>query len=104
MLHEDKERKIIPRWRGFSTTLEIGELYPVHVLKKRRPIPNDILAIKRKEWEENHSISFAADLMSTGVAFGEEDCVKDAAEFILSNNSTTSFVVPGRADKYFPGV
>ncbi|MBC8471535.1 MAG: hypothetical protein H8D56_18895 [Planctomycetes bacterium] len=90
VLHEDKERKIIPRWRGFYTTLEIGELYPIHVLKKRRPIPNDILAIKRKEWEENHSISFAADLMSTGVAFGEEDCVKDAAEFILSNNMRLS--------------
>lgn len=90
VLHEDKERKIIPRWRGFYTTLEIGELYPVHVLNKRRPISKDILAIKRKEWEENRSISFAADLMSTGVAFGEEDYVKDAAEFILSNNKKLS--------------
>ena len=90
VFHEDKERRVIPRWRGFYNTVASGELSPLQMLDERLPIQKNILARRMKDWDENRSISFAADLVATGITLGEESYVREAAEFMLSARARPS--------------
>ena len=92
VIHETKDRKIIPRWRDFRTTLLTGELDPVGIAKpphKHRPAS---LASRILAWRTNQSPSFAADLVASAFVLGEEDEpeVKEAARFLLSRNTASS--------------
>jgi len=44
--------------------------------------------MKKNEWLENGSISFAGDLITTGISLGEKEEVRDAAEFVLRAKGT----------------
>jgi len=83
VLHEDKDRKVIPRWRVFLATLASGENAASAVSLKALEISPDALDERRNDWEKNQTFSFAADLVSLGVALGEASQVRDAAEFLL---------------------
>jgi tetratricopeptide (TPR) repeat protein len=54
------------------------------MLAERLPINKDVFARKKKDWRDKRSISFAADLVASGVALGQESDVREAAEFLLS--------------------
>jgi tetratricopeptide (TPR) repeat protein len=80
---ENHERNVIPRWRDFWSTVELGELtvelppggmaHPAH----------DITSVKF-DWEQNRSISFAGDLISAALVSGNIAAAKEASEFIVS--------------------
>lgn len=84
VLHEDKDRKIIPRWRSFQRQLLIGELKPLEPLKEPIKLPRDFLDEKLKSWSENKTLTYATDLVSAAIVLGRESEAVDAAKFILS--------------------
>ena len=84
LFHEDKERKIVPRWRTLIRTAVRGELLPLRVREEPREIAQEVLDLRKKEWLANRSITFAADFLSVAVSLGEGEQAMDAAEYILS--------------------
>lgn len=84
---EAKGRNVIPRWRDFLTTLSLGELHSslkgqgdeVHILGTIDEQIND--------WRNNRTLSFAMDLVGSGLVLGNIDDIDDAADFVLSPES-----------------
>ena len=85
MFLEEQNRRVLPCWRDFNTTLQLGELTN---LKPREPVSiedNDAVTRRASEWQHNPTIWNAADLLSSAFVIGNPDRCKDAAEFILHN-------------------
>jgi tetratricopeptide (TPR) repeat protein len=89
MFNEDKDRRVVPRWRDSLTTVATGELAPL--TSRRGQVSRlQFLDSKLEDWREHRTVSFAADLVGAAVVLNRESEVKDAAEFLLSNSSDTS--------------
>ena len=76
-------RNVVPNWRDYRTTAELGELNGNNALAFNLPIfPIDEYIIA---WRENMSIPFAGDLISAAIMGGQRNnpTVQDAAEFIV---------------------
>lgn len=84
IIYEDKDRKIVPRWRGALLTAELGELGTIST-PRRAPQSIDFLLKRREEWEQNPQIANAADLVSSAFVCGQESLAHDAAHYILDN-------------------
>jgi Flp pilus assembly protein TadD len=84
VLHEDKDRKVIPRWRSFRRELITGELKPLTPLEKPIKLPLEFLDEKFNSWKENKTVTHATDLVSSAIVLGRESEVADIAKFILS--------------------
>jgi tetratricopeptide (TPR) repeat protein len=87
VIFERKERRLIPNWRTFSTTILLGELDSSSI----SPIIKPNLSIEDyiEDFHENETIPFAADLISAAVVNGfiDNENVKNAAKFILDRQS-----------------
>ena len=87
IINEKKERRLIPNWRDFSTTISLGELDASSII----PIVKPNLAIDDyiEDFRENETIPFAADLLSAAVVNGFTDNtdVKNAAQFIFDKKN-----------------
>ena len=71
MLFKRKNRRVIPRWRDFKTTLALGEL---HNSRDAEPLsPNDQEAVARRiaEFQVDRDIWHAADLLSSAFVVGD---------------------------------
>jgi len=81
---EKKERRLIPNWRSFSTTIMLGELdsSSINPIVKPKLSIDDYIA----DFRENEAIPFAADLISASIVngFTDNEDVKRAAKFILN--------------------
>ncbi len=86
VLHEDKERKIIPRWRSFHRQLVMGEFKPLIQLEEPIKFPSEFLDEKLNSWKKNKTITHATDLVSSAIVLGRESEVADVAKFILSKS------------------
>lgn len=84
---EDKDRNVIPRLRSFETTRALGELDPAGLPKQIAIEDPDSLANKARAWNERRTISFAADFVSAAFVLQRPAQAKDAAEFLLTNDS-----------------
>jgi len=82
VFNEDKDRKVIPRWRRFSATLARGELTPL-TSRVFKPTPDLNLQARVKDWQEHGSLSFAADLLSCAITLGLENEAREAAEYVM---------------------
>jgi len=87
IINEKKERRLIPNWRDFSTTILLGELdasSTIPIVKPNLSIDNYI-----KDFHENETIPFAADLLSAAVVNGFTDNtdVRNAAKFIFDRKN-----------------
>jgi len=87
---EQKNRNVVPNFRSFAETIELGELS--HSGKDTRKaidyaISRDLLA-----WENDKSIGIAADLLSSAIVAGVTriEPVSRAAEFLLNNRELAS--------------
>ena len=84
VIYEDKDRKIVPRWRGALLTAALGELSTT--LAPKRDLPNpEFLRKRREDWERNRQIAYATDLVSAAFVCGQESLAQDAAEFVVKN-------------------
>lgn len=83
---EEKNRLVLPNWRSFHNTAKIGELNGSKKLKIEKSFNPDITDIV-DGWIDNKTIGMAADLIGVAIICNkhEDENVKDAAKFILSN-------------------
>lgn len=89
VIYEIKERRLIPNWRDYKRTLQIGELF-----SSNRNFNFNTLDISEElfEWNLEKNIGSAADLINssfvTGINEGFE--IKNAANFILEHSDKSS--------------
>lgn len=80
-------RRIIPRWRNFTTTAALGEL---SALSKKtiiiQPEAPD-LAQRKLEWTKNKSLWTAGDLLAASLHARDWEAVQDAALYIIGLGS-----------------
>jgi tetratricopeptide (TPR) repeat protein len=80
---EEKDRKIIPRWRSFSRTVARGESDSLGSQKK--PVACDeAFETKLREWEQNPILPFASEVVAGAVVLGREHEAGDAANFLIA--------------------
>lgn len=84
---EEKQRNIIPRWRDFATTLALGELSSSLRSDSKDAATEGSLYDQLVDWQHNKSLSFATDLVGSGLALGRREGIEEAADFILSEES-----------------
>ena len=86
-IFENPERHVIPGWRSFKKTVDLGELNSV---SKKLPmaIPKNTIDGYVIDWQNNRTIAHAGDLLSAAYVNGMigEPAVIDAATFILKSD------------------
>jgi Tfp pilus assembly protein PilF len=84
---EKKDRRLIPNWRSFPTTITLGELDSSSL----NPIikPNLFIGDYIEDFQENGTIPFASDLISASIVNGFTDnaTVKKAAQFLFNKQN-----------------
>ena len=88
---DDKTRNVIPRWRDFNTTVAIGELKSSReiILPVNHP-RGDFLAAKLKDWKNNKTIAFAAEVVGTAFVLGRQNEAIEVAKFIVKQDEGVS--------------
>ena len=87
---ENSERRVVPRWRPFREALANNELSATAVAAAPAFDGAPFMVEKESAWLEHKSLPFALDLVSAAAALGETEVSKQAAEFILENESDSS--------------
>lgn len=81
--YEDRDRKIIPRWCEFNTTLQLNELSCVTAPTRRKVLEEPFFAVRLRDWRDHRTLSYAADLVSSSIVLAKESEVTDAARFVV---------------------
>lgn len=81
-------RNVIPRWRDFASTLELGELDSPAVPRRVDPLELDLRTLEN-DWINGGTLSFAADLVSVAILSGTSQVAREAASFILEHQGET---------------
>ncbi len=81
---EEKDRKIIPRWRSFSRTVARGELDSLGKSPSKSIVLDETFQEKILEWEERRLLPFASEVVAGGIVLGREAEAAEAAHFIIS--------------------
>lgn len=84
--NEDKDRKVIPRWRKFDRTKLLVELSSSESSLNRRRVTRDFLAQKVTDWRRNKTVAHASDLVGAAVSLRREQEATEAARFLLSDD------------------
>jgi tetratricopeptide (TPR) repeat protein len=96
---EERNRRVLPRWRDFETTLRLGEL---NNLKPRDPVSTEdsgTVAQRALEWQHNPTIWHAADLLNSAFVIGDDERCKEAVEFILHNRALAPLALVNLAEQ-----
>jgi tetratricopeptide (TPR) repeat protein len=80
---EPKSRNVIPRWRDFASTLELGELSSAASHRNFSPPKGDLQNLEI-DWQREKTLSFAADLISAAVLTGGSEVAREAAQQVHS--------------------
>ncbi len=87
------DRHVIPNFRNFKKTTELGELDSFKKLSTRQIFIPNIIDYKN-EWEDNKTVAHAADLLSAVITNNvkSDKVINEAANFILESSkfSTSS--------------
>jgi len=90
VIYEIKERRVVPNWRDFKRTLQIGELVSSNLYHYDIDI-NISRAVY--DWQRNQNIGTAADLVSAAFISGGKEETKEviqAITYILSHKDLAS--------------
>ena len=81
---EGMSRNVIPRWRDFATTLDLGELNTATSTREQvtQKLTHSLVNLE-EDWNQNRSLSFAGDLISAAIHSKSTALVLEAAEFVL---------------------
>lgn len=87
----DKDRHVIPNWRNYQTTANLGELngsINASLDYNFKPDISDIL----DDWEENKTIGVAGDILGVALTCNQKDNIKvqEIARFIEENKGISS--------------
>jgi tetratricopeptide (TPR) repeat protein len=91
-IFENKDRRVIPNWRSFRKTANLGELDNIKKQSSKSNYVNNSIDDYIEAWKENKTIPHAGDLISAAVSNGITDntFVIDAANFIIANPILTT--------------
>ena len=64
---EEKDRRVIPNWRSFETTVSLGELNAIS--KRSYEVPTLSIDSYIRDYQNNKSIPYAADLLMLSKLF-----------------------------------
>ena len=95
---EIQTRNVIPNWRSYNKTSQIGELdYAQSRANSVELFPIDSYI---RDWQENKTISFAGDLLSAAILNGQSDKLEvlEAANFILEHRDEATSVLINTAE------
>ena len=87
---EEKNRQVVPIWRSYKNTILLDGLNSNKSERYEHNYINNELKERIKEWNENQTIPFASDLLSTSFVFNRPETAIDAAEYILRNRNKAS--------------
>lgn len=92
-INPKENRDVIPGWRSYKKTAQLGELYAMGA--KENTLPVFPIAPYIDAWAENKTIAFAGDLLSAAVLNGQTTLpeVIDAAQFVISQSDTPRIVL-----------
>jgi len=79
---ERRARNVIPRWRDFRSTVQLGELDAGSPPKKLE-LAHDLSSVTA-DWQRNKTTSFAGDLISAALVSQNFSAAREAAEFVIS--------------------
>ena len=88
MLAENNDRKVVPRWRDFNTTVAIGELSDPTKQPHFTLQADSLVAQRYNEWSASKTIWHAADLLSSALVAGS---VRDGMDRSGSWDSSKAF-------------
>lgn len=98
--NEQKSRSVVPNWRFFSETMEIGELESSRIGKE----PENLYAIDDyvDSWLDRRSFSTAGDLISAAITNGQRNnkYARDAARYIIEEQNSVEYPVLERGAKF----
>lgn len=91
-LFNPKERRVLPNWRSFNLTVDLGELNDWQIKGGKDYSRNLSIEDYLLSWEQNKTIAIAGDLLSAAFVngFTENPTVKEAASFVLSNQDKST--------------
>ena len=88
--HEDPERKVVPRWRSFDTTLALGELLPIVTGITKDTGEQDFLTSKLRRWGRQKGVRAASELVGAAIVLDRADEAIEAAKFLRIHAATDS--------------
>lgn len=80
-------RRVIPRWRDFTTAAALGELSPPKPSTSVIDIPDGLRAITNL-WKSRQTEAIAGELLSAAWLQGAREQAAEAAQFLLRRDST----------------
>lgn len=99
MFLDQRDRRIVPRWRDHQTTLALGELSDSKSFSRASGSDSEALARRASEWRHTPTIWHAADLLSSAFVLGVADQFSDAVNFIRGNRNLAPRPLIELADK-----
>jgi tetratricopeptide (TPR) repeat protein len=92
-LFDPKERRVLPNWRSFMLTANLGELSDWRIPGVNLPSRNLSIDDYTLSWQQNRTIAVAGDLLSAAFVnkFTDNPMVKEAALFVLSNRDQGTY-------------
>ena len=77
-----RDRKVIPRWRTFESTLRDGDLDSFVRPRSRNEVPDDFLVSRVNSWRRHRTVGHAVDLVGAALTSGQSSHALDAAKFL----------------------
>ena len=92
-INPKENRDVIPGWRSYMKTAQLGELYAMGA--KEITLPIFPITPYIEAWAENKTTAFAGDLLSAAVLNGQTTLpeVIDAAQFVIAQSDTPRIVL-----------
>ncbi|MEN0055434.1 MAG: hypothetical protein AAGC65_17290 [Mucilaginibacter sp.] len=87
----DKRRNVIPRWRDFKPTIELGELNPVPNAKSKafaNPI-SPFHTAKIHDWEAARTVKNAIELLNSSIVLDDQEHTLSTASFLKSSRESS---------------
>ena len=86
----DHERRIIPRWRPFATSIAAREFASSVPGRVHQEDKDDLFRQKLFDWAKNKTIGHASDLVGSAITLGRHRDAVEAARFLLKDDLSVS--------------
>ena len=81
-----RDRKVIPRWGTFESTLRLGALESCLRPRPRAEVPDDFLVSRVSSWKRYRTVGHAVDLVGAALTSGRTSQAVEAARFLLNRD------------------
>jgi len=101
----DKKRNVIPRWRDFKQTLQLGELNSINNQTRNTKQPISPLFHQNKiyDWNTDQSVKHAIELLNSSIIMDDQENSLKAATFLNSSKLSTKPLKDVAGQIIYPG-